>query len=101
MGCGCNKSKKTNPKKTVDQKRKNLLKISKKRSTIIESMGKEQFIAAKTSRLSICNSCPYSIKIRDRKRRKMKICNKTKLKLDTIASDPIFKCPIRKFGRVK
>ena len=101
MGCGCGKKSKINPKKRIDKKRKNLLKISKKRAIIIDSMSKEKFASAKTSRLSICNSCPYSRKIKDRKKRKIKICNKTKLKLDTIASDPIFKCPIRKFGRVK
>ncbi len=96
MGCGCSKNRK-NQIANRKKRQKTSLKANQQRSKVVASMSKDQFSTAINSRLVICNVCSHSIKARDRRGKKIKMCGKVRLHLHTIATDPLFKCPIKKF----
>ncbi len=95
VSCGCSKSKNNR----VNRAKSTIKKITAKKLAITSSRRKDKNKrrAIVQNKIKFCKACPQSSPTPDERRRKARVCHKTKISLQAIFNNPKFKCPINNF----
>lgn len=97
IGCGCGRNRKTRiAKGKAAHKQKQKLSV---RLTAASKQSKERIRRKKLieKKVAFCKYCTHSTPTKVERKRKIRVCHKTNISVQSILNKPNFKCPIGNF----
>ena len=93
--CGCGKNRNNRISKIVSSDKKSL--TARSPDSLRQKIAKAKRKQVIKNKITFCKTCPHSIPTADERRRKARVCHRTKTSLQAIFNNPKFKCPLNNF----